>query len=109
MVRIVLDFWRAVASVLPQEWAAPRRHMLTKGVGVYALMRIAADIVLECREVGRACDKRAFTTALADFAELIDWSTSGSLKGFGGQGGVKQAVEFIREVRKRARYKVVNG
>lgn len=109
VVRVVLDFWRAVAGVLPKEWADPRRHMLTKGVGVYALMRIAADIVIECRDAGRPCDKRAFTTALADFASTIDWSTSGPLKGFGGQGGVKQAVEFIRDARKRARYKVING
>lgn len=108
-VRTLLDFWRAVVTVLPNEWADPRRHMLTKGVGVYALMRIAADIVIECREAKRPYDKRAFTTALADFASSIDWSTSGPLKGFGGQGGVKQAVEFIREARKRARYKVVNG
>ena len=108
-VCIILDFWRAVATVLPKEWAEPRRHMLTKGVGVYALMRIAADIVTENRNASRACDKRGFTTALADFASAIDWSTSGPLKGFGGQGGVKQAVEFIRDVRKRARYKVVNG
>ncbi|TIS16153.1 MAG: hypothetical protein E5X07_35890 [Mesorhizobium sp.] len=83
--------------------------MLTKGIGVYALMRIAADIFIECKEADRACDKRAFTTALADFAVSIDWSTSGPLKGFGGQGGVKAAVEYIRDVRKRARYKVVNG
>lgn len=109
IVQIILDFWRAVAAVLPEQWADPRKHMLTKGVGVYALMRIAADIVLECREAGRACDKRAFTTALGDFADRIDWSTAGPLKGFGGQGGVKQAVEFIRDVRKRARYKVING
>jgi DNA sulfur modification protein DndB len=108
-LRIVLDFWRAVGVVLPQEWANPRKHMLTKGVGVYALFRIAADIVNECRDAGRSCDKRAFVTALSDFAGTIDWSTSGPLKGFGGQGGVKQAVEFIREVRKRSRYKVVNG
>ena len=109
VVRMLLDFWRAVGAVLPKEWADPRRHMLTKGVGVYALMRIAADIVAECQAAGRPCDKRAFTTALSDFAGAVDWSTSGPLKGFGGQGGVKQAVEFIREARKRARYKVVNG
>lgn len=109
VVRIILDFWLALAAVLPQQWADPRRHMLTKGVGVYALMRVAADIVLECRDAGRACDKRAFTTALSDFADRIDWSTSGPLKGFGGQGGVKQAFEYICDIRKRARYKVVNG
>ena len=108
-VPVVLDFWRAVAAILPGEWADPRRHMLTKGIGLYALMRIAADIFIECRDAGRACDKRAFITALADFAGAVDWSTSGPLKGFGGQGGVKAAVEHLRKVRTRAQYKVVNG
>lgn len=108
-VLVVLEFWQAVVVALPKEWADARHHMLTKGIGVYALMRIAADIFIECRESGRTCDKRAFTTALTDFAGGIDWSTTGPLKGFGGQGGVKAAVEFIRDARKRARYKVVNG
>ncbi len=108
-VLVLLDFWKAVAAVLPKEWADARHNMLTKGVGVYALMRIAADVYGECRDTDRACDKRAFATALTDFANTIDWSTSGPLKGFGGQAGVKAAVEFIRDARKRARYKVVNG
>jgi DNA sulfur modification protein DndB len=108
-VRVVIDFWQAVVAVVPEQWNDTRHHMLTKGVGVYALMRIAADIFNECKEAGRPCDKRAFATALADFAGSIDWSTTGPLKGFGGQGGVKAAIEFIRDVRKRSRYKVVNG
>jgi DNA sulfur modification protein DndB len=106
---VLLFFWRAIAAVLPKEWSDTRHHMLTKGIGVYALTRIAADIFNECREAERVCDMRAFSTALADFADRIDWSTTGPLKGFGGQGGVKAAVEYIREARKRARYKVVNG
>ena len=108
-VRVVFDFWCAVEAVLPKEWAEPRRNMLTKGIGLYALTRIAADIFIECRDTGRTCDKRAFITALADFADSVDWSTTGALKGLGGQVGVKAAIEHLRDVRKRARYKVVNG
>jgi DGQHR domain-containing protein len=107
--KIILDFWQAVAEVLPNEWKDARRHMLTKGVGVYALMHIAADIFNECRQADRICDKRAFVGALLDFANSIDWSTTGPLKGFGGQAGVKAAVELVRDARKRLRYKVVNG
>jgi DNA sulfur modification protein DndB len=107
--QVILDFWLAVVTVLPNEWKDARRHMLTKGVGVYALMHIAADIFNECRQAGRACDKRAFVGVLSDFANSIDWSTTGPLKGFGGQAGVKAAVELVRDVRKRSRYKVVNG
>ena len=106
---VLLDFWKAIVTLLPSEWADTRHNMLTKGIGVYALMRIAADVYGECKDTDRSCDKRAITTALSDFVSTIDWSTNGSLKGFGGQGGVKAAVDFIRDVRKRARYKVING
>ena len=106
---VVADFWTAVAAVRPKEWADPRKHMLTKGIGVYALMEIAADIYLECRDAGRLCDKRAFTIALADFVDSIEWSTSGPLKGFGGQGGVAAAVDHLRSARSRAEYKVIHG
>ena len=106
---LVADFWTAVAAVLPEEWADPRRHMLTKGIGVYALMEIAAEIYLECRDLGRPCDKRAFTIALADFADSIDWSTSGPMKGFGGQGGVAAAADHLRKARTRVQYRVIHG
>lgn len=103
------SFWQAVAETLPDAWADPRHHSLTKGIGVYALTRIAADIYLESREACYACDHRAFAAALSDFADRIDWTNEGSLKGYGGQGGVKAAVDYIREVRHRAKYKVISG
>lgn len=107
--RIVLEFWAAVAMAMPKEWSNPRKHILTKGIGVYALMDIAADLY---RDVGAkaACDRHYFAAALADFCTEFDWSTSGPLKGLGGEGGVKTAVERIREVRRKARFKVIaNG
>jgi len=105
----VTAFWQAVVLVLPEAWADHRRHLLTKGVGLYALMMIAADIVRETEAADRACDKRAFSAALQDFASDIDWSTTGPLKGFGGQSGVAAAVEYIRGVRARSHVRVVNG
>lgn len=102
-------FWQAVAQTLPEAWATPRRYVLTKGIGVYALTRIAADIYLEDREAERGSDTRSFAAALSDFVSLIDWSNEGALKGYGGQGGVKAAVEFLRETRHRAKYRVVRG
>ena len=106
--RVVLEFWAAVGTAMPKEWTNPRKHVLTKGIGVYALMDIAADL---CREAGPvACDRHYFTAMLADFCCEFDWSTTGPLKGLGGEGGVKTAVERIREVRRKARFKVIaNG
>jgi DGQHR domain-containing protein len=106
--QVVLDFWCAVASVLAHAWSHPRAHMLTKGIGVYALMEVAADIYLEAAPHG-VPDRRRLTAAVADFAGEFDWSTQGPLKGLGGQGGVKAAVGLVRDARKKARFRVVSN
>jgi DGQHR domain-containing protein len=108
VTQIVMSFWRAVAEVLPAQWSTPRKHILTKGVGVYALMDIAADLYNEAED-GAKLDRGYFVNRLADFAYDIDWSTTGRLKGLGGEGGVNEAVEYIRETRKRSHLKVVSN
>ena len=104
----MLDFWRAVAVVLPQKWANPRKHMLTKGVGVYALFRIAADIVRMSR-TQEGCDRRAFVTALSDFAgRSIGRRRARSRDSAARAASSRLSSSFVR--RERVRYKVVlNG
>jgi DGQHR domain-containing protein len=109
IARLVLDFWSAVTLTLPDPWAHPRKHFLTKGIGVYALMDLAADLCAEAA-AGGAYDKRYFAAALTDFAPKFDWTTEGPLKGLGGESGVKTAIGLIRAARKETRLKVVaNG
>lgn len=107
--QIVLEFWQAISVVLSEQWAAPRKHLLTKGIGVYSLMEIAGDLYNESQEKGGACDRRYFTHALSDFVDTIDWSSLGPLKGLGGESGVKAAVEIIREARRRSKLRVVSN
>jgi DNA sulfur modification protein DndB len=104
----VLDFWAAVALVLPEPWLKPRRHLVTKGIGVYALMEIAADLYNEA-PASEICDKRYFAAALSDFATDFDWTTDGPLKGLGGEGGVKAAVAMIRQARASAKFRLVSN
>jgi len=101
------DFWVAVASVLPEAFAKPRRYLVTKGIGVYALMELAADMV--CEQDGKCPDVAGFTARFADFATGFDWSTTGPLRGLGGEGGVREAVRLIRDARRRAHLKVAHG
>jgi DGQHR domain-containing protein len=109
VARMVLDFWVAVTLTMPEPWAHPRKHFLTKGIGVYALMDIAGDLYAEA-PVCVALDKSYFAAGLADLAREFDWTTEGPLKGLGGEGGVKTAVGLIRAVRKETRLRVVvNG
>ena len=106
VAQVVLGYWSAIAIVLSEQWANPRKHVLTKGIGVYALMDIAADIYADVSE-GGSCSTRDFCASLADFALGFDWSTNGPLSGLGGEGGVKTAVGLIREARRKSLLKVV--
>ncbi|MBY2941835.1 DGQHR domain-containing protein [Rhizobium laguerreae] len=109
VAQIVMAFWKAVAEVLPEQWNAPRKHILNKGVGVYAMMDVAADLYTEADDKARL-DKGYFVNKLADFAHEVDWTTNGRLKGLGGEGGVREATAYIRDIRKRPHHlKVVSN
>ena len=107
VAQMVLDFWGAVAFLVRGAWDAPRRHLVCKGVGVYALMGIAGDLLNENRLV---CDKRFFVNQLSAFITDIDWGTDGSFAGLGGEAGVKSALAMLRAARgKTASVRVING
>jgi DGQHR domain-containing protein len=102
---VVMAFWAAVSVVLSDAWNAPRAHVLNKGVGVYALMEIAADLQQEAGE--QVCDKRYFSHKLSEFIDEIDWTQKGTFDGLGGQAGVSKMVASIREVRGKSRITLV--
>lgn len=104
---IALAFWAAVAQVLPSAWASPRKHLLTKGVGVYALMMLASDLVRESSDPA-SCDRNYFVTKLADVLPQIDWRTGGLLRGLGGEAGVSEAVARFRSIRGVHPFKVAD-
>lgn len=108
VARIAHDFWRAVALVMPDAFAKPRRSLVTKGIGVYALSELAADFVQEA-SAGTRCDVAYFTAIVGDLAPLLDWSNDGPLGGLGGEGGASRAADILRQIRRRPHLKVANG
>lgn len=104
---IVIAFWSALAVLLKEEWSSPRSFLINKGVGVYALMTIAADLYVE--NAGRTSDRKYFTAKLAEFINEIDWSRNGPLKGLGGGGGADTAASYIRQQRASRGMRVVRN
>lgn len=104
----VLEFWKAVASVLQAQWLVPRKHFLNKGVGVYSLMSIAADLYQDSIRLKVACDQMFFTEALSAFAINFDWTNQGPLKGLGGEAGANKAYGLLRNLRNKSQLRMVN-
>jgi DNA sulfur modification protein DndB len=102
VTKALLDFWGAVALVLPAAWANPRAHLLTKGVGVYSLMSIGGELVREACAQKRPYDMDYFIGQLSDFLEKVDWSNKGPMMGFGGVKGADSALAMLRHTRKQS-------
>lgn len=106
---VVEEYWIAVCTVLASAWAKPRNHFLTKGIGVYALMGILADLWAELRNSGLPPNRTNFASLLSDFASDFNWSTTGPLRGLGGESGAKEALTLLRNARARARAHLVGA
>lgn len=104
--RLVIDFWVAVSVVLREAWSKPRTHLVSKGVGVYALMDLAGDLIAEA---GPAATRDYFMAELSDFAEGFDWSSSGSFAGLGGEKGAATAALLLRDARRKSKMKLVQN
>jgi hypothetical protein len=97
-----IEFWRAVAFVLPQQWAAPRSHVLVKGIGVYALMSLAGLFTAEALAERTSPDFDFFVSRLSDFIDQVDWSNEGPLRGYGGAAGADAAFAMLTQTRAAA-------
>jgi len=93
--QILIHYWNSIRLLLPKEWEAPRKHMLTKGVGVYALMSLAGVMYRKAIETEKTPDLDFFMSTLSGFIGQIDWSNHGSLHGFGGASGADKAFDLL--------------
>ena len=89
----IRDFWLAITIVLEEEWRAPRKNSVTKGVGVFSLCSIAADLTNDAR-TSTERPWGFFAQRLCEFINDINWSNTGDFRGLGGVSGVTQAVNI---------------
>ncbi len=108
VAKIVEEFWVAISVVLEEQWSQPRKHFITKGIGVYALMGLAGDFVNEYRGRMSSCNSFVFCGLLSDFVHDVDWTNNGPLKGLGGESGAQEALNYLRKTRQKKQLKVVN-
>jgi DGQHR domain-containing protein len=92
--QIVRDFWTAVATVWPHAWNQPRTYLLVKGVGVTALSMLAGEIITAVLSRQQPANAETFGAYLSPLGD-VDWSTTGTFKGFGGRHGASEAHQVL--------------
>jgi DNA sulfur modification protein DndB len=100
---VLLNFWLAIVTLLKPEWRDPRKHVLTKGIGVYALTSLAGEIVKDGLHYEASFFTEAyFVNELKAFIRKVDWRGKGSLKGLGGDSGAQEALDILESYRSAA-------
>ena len=92
---VVRDFWRAVRRVFEHEWLDHRHHMITKGLGLYALTYLLIDIVMTM-DVADMCEDR-FVDVLQPLSGRVDWHSKGQFSAVGGQKGALEVYGILKQ------------
>ena len=90
----IANYWRAVAEAFPEAWSNHRQNLLTKGVGLYSMTHLLADIVNLAPN--HAYTKEFFSGRLTPLMGTIEWNSTGQFAGVGGQRGVMGVYETLK-------------
>jgi DNA sulfur modification protein DndB len=92
--QVVAALWSAIVRTWPDAWDDPRKHLLTKGIGVQGLSLLGADIVKLAMGEGDELTEPTFVRHLSRLRNF-DWSNAGAFRGLGGRGGAREVHQQL--------------
>ncbi|MBT0664500.1 DGQHR domain-containing protein [Geobacter pelophilus] len=92
--QVVLCFWKAVQTIFSDAWKDHRSNLITKGVGLYALMQLLGDIVKSNPKADFSIDY--FMSMLLPLKSSIDWSSQGRFAYVGGKKGAQDVYQALK-------------
>ena len=85
VAKLLIAYWRAVATVFETEWSNHRTHLITKGVGLYGLTQLLCTIVTASGFDAQT--EEYFIQCLSPLKSQIDWGNFGTFSSAGGRKG----------------------
>jgi DGQHR domain-containing protein len=96
---VIRTYWNAVATMLPDQWADPRAYLLLRGIGIWTMSMLGAEIIDRClmdRPEPAALQDR-MESYLRQARMVLDWDArTGNIKGYGGRSGAREAAELMK-------------
>lgn len=95
---LIRSYWDAVKVSFPKEWKDHRCHLITKGVGLYSMNMLLAELIK--RNSTSYFDEQFFVKKLLVLKKNIDWHSRGTFATAGGQKGAKDVFEQLKKAMK---------
>ncbi len=91
----IANFWNAVRDIFPSEWSDHRHHLLTKGIGLYAMTQVLVACVIEFTD--SSYGKEFFVEKLCVLKGKLDWTSNGTFASANGRKGANEVYRVVRE------------
>lgn len=86
--KVIRNYFQAVKKWQPQAWEEPRKYVLLRGSGLWAICFIGAEVI--DRVLGQNAFRAEDMYKVLRSGKNWDWSTKGDFQGLGGRGGAAQ-------------------
>lgn len=94
--RALSNYWNAVKSVFPDEWANPSTNVLLFYFSYFALSKLGAIVIdTSFRKTDPSIE--GMRTQILGLKANIDWTKDGTFKGYGGKGGGSRAFQIVKK------------
>jgi len=91
--KLIKNYLLAVKKWQPQSWSEPRKYLVLRGAGLWAICLIGADVI------DRVLSKGSFSVesmySVLTSGRDWDWSNKGDFQGYGGAGGAQQITGIV--------------
>lgn len=87
-LRVIINYFNAVKKWLPEAWSKPKEFIALRGVGLWAICYLGAQVI-DRGLLNGTFDEKAFLKIL-NSGKQWDWSNKGDFKGMSGAQGAKE-------------------
>jgi DGQHR domain-containing protein len=91
--KVIRNYFLAVKQWQPSAWQEPRKYLVLRGAGLWAICLIGADVI------DRALTKGTFTNEamyeILTSGKNWNWSNKGDFQGYSGAGGAQKISDFV--------------
>lgn len=91
--RVIRNYFQAVMKWQPKAWSEPRKYIVLRGSGLWAICFIGADVIDRALAQGKfgSDDMLRILKSGRDW----DWTSKGDFEGYGGRGGAIKICDLV--------------
>jgi DGQHR domain-containing protein len=91
--KVIRNYFLAVKKWQPKAWSEPRKYIVLRGSGLWAICFIGADVIDRALAQGKFSSEDMLRVLRS--GNEWDWTNKGDFEGYGGRGGAMKICDLV--------------